>query len=199
MSDRFHRMRERYLSGEIPWDHSEPPPEIISLSNELPAGRAIDLGCGTGRACVWLARAGWQVDGIDFVPEAIAIARERVAAAGVADKVRLFVADATRLDFLTEPYDLAIDIGCGHGFSEPELNAYLDEVRRLLKPGGLFAFFAHLRTQNTPDAATLKTHVEQTLLLTALQSRFIIEQFVPGETIVMGQRGPSAWIYLRRP
>ncbi|WP_031458588.1 SAM-dependent methyltransferase [Chloroflexus sp. MS-G] len=199
MSDRFHRMRERYLSGEIPWDHSEPPPEIITLSNELPPGRAIDLGCGTGRACIWLARAGWQVDGIDFVPEAIAIARERVAAAGVADKVRLFVADATRLDFLTEPYDLAIDVGCGHGFSEPELNAYLDEVRRLLKPGGLFAFFAHLRTPTTPDAAILKTHIEQTLLLAALQSRFIIEQFVPGETVVMGQRGPSAWIYLRRP
>ena len=199
MSDRFHRMRERYISGEIPWDHSEPPPEIISLSNELPPGRAIDLGCGTGRACIWLARAGWQVDGIDFVPEAIAIARERVAAAGVADKVRLFVADATRLDFLTEPYDLAIDVGCGHGFSEPELNAYLDEVRRLLRPGGLFAFFAHLRTPTTPDAAILKTHIEQTLLLAALQSRFIIEQFVPGETVVMGQRGPSAWIYLRRP
>ncbi|MBO9315649.1 MAG: class I SAM-dependent methyltransferase [Chloroflexus sp.] len=199
MSDRFHRMRERYISGEIPWDHPEPPPEIISLSNELPPGRAIDLGCGTGRACIWLARAGWQVDGIDFVPEAIAIARERVAAAGVADKVRLFVADATRLDFLTEPYDLAIDVGCGHGFSEPELNAYLDEVRRLLKPGGLFAFFAHLRTPTTPDAAILKTHIEQTLLLAALQSRFIIEQFVPGETVVMGQRGPSAWIYLRRP
>ncbi|MBO9338607.1 MAG: methyltransferase domain-containing protein [Chloroflexus sp.] len=199
MSDRFHRMRERYLSGEIPWDHSEPPPEIITLSNELPPGRAIDLGCGTGRACIWLARAGWQVDGIDFVPEAIAIARERVAAAGVADKVRLFVADATRLDFLTEPYDLAIDVGCGHGFSEPELNAYLDEVRRLLRPGGLFAFFAHLRTPTTPDAAILKTHIEQTLLLAALQSRFIIEQFVPGETVVMGQRGPSAWIYLRRP
>ncbi len=199
MSDHFHRMRERYLSGEIPWDHSEPPPEIITLSNELPPGRAIDLGCGTGRACIWLARAGWQVDGIDFVPEAIAIARERVAAAGVADKVRLFVADATRLDFLTEPYDLAIDVGCGHGFSEPELNAYLDEVRRLLRPGGLFAFFAHLRTPTTPDAAILKTHIEQTLLLAALQSRFIIEQFVPGETVVMGQRGPSAWIYLRRP
>ncbi len=199
MSDRFHRMRERYLSGEIPWDHSEPPPEIITLSNELPPGRAIDLGCGTGRACIWLARAGWQVDGIDFVPEAIAIARERVAAAGVADKVRLFVADATRLDFLTEPYDLAIDVGCGHGFSEPELNAYLDEVQRLLKPGGLFAFFAHLRTPTTPDTAILKTHIEQPLLLAALQSRFIIEQFIPGETIVMGQRGPSAWIYLRRP
>ncbi|ABY36503.1 MAG TPA: class I SAM-dependent methyltransferase [Chloroflexus aurantiacus] len=199
MSDRFQRMRERYLTGEIPWDHPDPPPEIIALSQELPPSRAIDLGCGTGRACVWLARAGWQVDGVDFVPEAIAMAQERVAAAGVGDRVRLFVADATNLAFLNEPYDLAIDVGCGHGFSEPELYAYLDEVRRLLKPGGLFVFFVHLSDATKPDAQMLKTRVDQNLLMTALQERFIIEQFVPGETVVMGQRGPSAWIYLRRP
>jgi SAM-dependent methyltransferase len=109
------------------------------------------------------------------------------------------VADATNLAFLNEPYDLAIDVGCGHGFSEPELYAYLDEVRRLLKPGGLFAFFVHLNNPANPDAPVLKTRVDQNVLMAALQERFIIEQFVPGETIAMGQRGPSAWIYLRRP
>ncbi len=199
MTDRFHRMRDRYLSGEIPWDHAEPPPEIIALSRELPPGRAIDLGCGTGRACIWLARAGWQVDGIDFVPEAIAIASERVAAAGVTERVRLFVADATDLSFLSGPYDLAIDVGCGHGFSDGELRAYLDEVKRLLRPDGLFAFFVHLRQRDQPEAETLKTSIEQSALMDALRQRFTIERFVPGETIVMGNRGPSAWIYLRRP
>ncbi|WP_322512816.1 class I SAM-dependent methyltransferase [Chloroflexus sp.] len=198
MTDRFHRIRDRYLSGEIPWDHPEPPPEIIALSRELPPGRAIDLGCGPGRACIWLARAGWQVDGIDFIPEAIEMAKERVAAAGVADRVRLFVADATNLAFLSGPYDLAIDVGCGHGFSEPELNAYLDEVHRLLRPGGLFALFAHLRPSEQPAPEALKTSIEQSMLMQALRQRFTVEQFVPGETVVMGNRGPSAWIYLRR-
>ncbi|WP_298821015.1 SAM-dependent methyltransferase [Chloroflexus sp.] len=198
MSDRFHRMRDRYLSGEIPWDHPEPPPEIIALSQELPPGRALDLGCGTGRACIWLARAGWQVDGVDFVPEAIAIASERVQTAGVADRVRLFVADATNLAFLTGPYDLAIDVGCGHGFGEAELHAYLSEVHRLLRSGGLFAFFVHLRHRDQPEAETLKVSIEQSFLMEALRRYFTIEQFVPGETIVMGNRGPSAWIYLRR-
>jgi SAM-dependent methyltransferase len=199
MTDRFHRIRERYLTGEIPWDHPEPPPEIIALSQELPPGRAIDLGCGTGRACIWLARAGWLVDGIDFVPEAIAIAQERVNNAGVTDRVRLYVADATNLSFLSGPYDLAIDVGCGHGFSEVELKAYLDEVRRLLRPGGLFAFFAHLRDSNQPHRETLRSSLEQSLLMEEIRRRFTVEQFVPGETVVMGQRGPSAWIYLRRP
>ncbi len=199
MTDRFHRIRERYLTGEIPWDHPEPPPEIIALSQELPPGRAIDLGCGTGRACIWLARAGWLVDGIDFIPEAITIAQERVNNAGVADRVQLYVADATNLSFLAGPYDLAIDVGCGHGFSESELKAYLDEVRRLLRPGGLFAFFAHLRDNNQPHRETLRSSLEQSLLMEELRRRFTVEQFVPGETVIMGQRGPSAWIYLRRP
>lgn len=196
MTDRFQRIRDRYLSGEIPWDHPEPPPEIIALSRELPPGRAIDLGCGLGRACIWLARAGWQVDGVDFIPEAIAMAAERVAAAGVANRVRLFVANVTKLDFLSGPYDLAIDVGCGHGFNEPDLNAYLDEVHRLLRPDGLFVLFAHLR--NSDQTETLKTSIEQSTLMQALRQRFTVEQFVPGETVVMGNRGPSAWIYLRR-
>ena len=39
--------------------------------------RILDLGCGPGRASIYLARLGWQVDGVDFVPQAIATARQR--------------------------------------------------------------------------------------------------------------------------
>jgi len=33
------------------------------------------LGCGPGRASIYLARRGWQVDGVDFIPDAIELAR----------------------------------------------------------------------------------------------------------------------------
>ena len=81
---RFQRLQQRYRDGDIPWDHDLPPPEVIAVAAELPPGRMIDLGCGTARACVYLAARGWEADGVDFVPEAIALAEERVRRAGVA-------------------------------------------------------------------------------------------------------------------
>ena len=43
---------------------------------DLPPGFAIDLGCGTGHNALMLAERGWQVIGVDFVSEAITIARQ---------------------------------------------------------------------------------------------------------------------------
>ena len=87
----FDRMRERYLAGAIPWDDTLPPPEVTELMPQLEAGRALDLGCGYGRATIFMARYGWRVDGVDFIPEAIAEATRRVEAAGVTNLVQLSV------------------------------------------------------------------------------------------------------------
>ena len=46
--DRHALFSERYASGETPWDSGITPPEIVELLAELPAGSALDLGCGTG-------------------------------------------------------------------------------------------------------------------------------------------------------
>lgn len=77
MDDRFLGLQQRYQRGDLPWDEPLPPPEIIALAERLPPGRALDLGSGTGRASIYLARCGWTVDGIDFVPEAVALADAR--------------------------------------------------------------------------------------------------------------------------
>ncbi len=45
----------------------------------LPPGRVLDCGCGTGWTSLFLARAGYDVTGIDLSPDAIAIARELAA------------------------------------------------------------------------------------------------------------------------
>lgn len=52
-----------------------PPPAL---------GPALDLGCGSGRAAVWLGERGYRVTGIDRQPEALALAARLAASRGVA-------------------------------------------------------------------------------------------------------------------
>ena len=46
--NRYARFSERYASGDTPWDSGITPPEILELLDILPAGCALDLGCGSG-------------------------------------------------------------------------------------------------------------------------------------------------------
>ncbi|NTU83074.1 MAG: hypothetical protein HGA45_27510, partial [Chloroflexales bacterium] len=42
-------MRRRYREGDLPWEAPLPPPEVLAAAERLPPGRALDLGCGSGR------------------------------------------------------------------------------------------------------------------------------------------------------
>jgi len=56
-------------------------PAVRRLVAGVPAGRALDVGCGTGRHMARLAAAGHHVVGIDPSPEMLAVARERLPGA----------------------------------------------------------------------------------------------------------------------
>ncbi len=136
---------ERYASGQTPWDTGITPPEIVAVAAELPPGRALDLGCGTGTNVRYLLEQGWQADGVDFVPQAIEIARQKLADFP-SGQAAVYCHDVTRLDELAGlrlPYDLVIDIGCGHGLSAEHQPKYVHDIAALLKPGGLLMLFAH--------------------------------------------------------
>jgi SAM-dependent methyltransferase len=58
-------------------------------------GRALDLGCGTGRDTVYLAAQGWFVTGVDHLPDAIERGRARARVSGVAEnRIEWVVSDA---------------------------------------------------------------------------------------------------------
>ena len=72
-----------YRLGFVPWDghplaHSMQ--NLIEGEPALPAGRALDIGCGTGDNSIYLAKHGWQVTGVDFVAKAVDKARAKAAA-----------------------------------------------------------------------------------------------------------------------
>jgi SAM-dependent methyltransferase len=49
----------------------EPTEFLAEMLPQLPAGRALDLACGVGRDSVFLAAAGWEVTGVDVLPDAL--------------------------------------------------------------------------------------------------------------------------------
>ncbi len=193
--DLFTTMTERYRSGNLPWADELPPPEIVALCEALPPGRALDLGCGLARSCIYLAQRGWQCEGVDFVPEAIAQARARVIAAGVSDRVTLHVGSVLALDPLEPPFDLAIDVGCLHAQPKESVPVYVAQLRRLLRPGGTFVLFAHLRDEADADEqrwTTLST------LEDGFHDGFAIERMLRGTTTMPDATWASVWMWMKR-
>lgn len=143
--DRLQRFAARYAAQETPWDTGITPPEIVAIAAEMPPGRALDLGCGTGTNLRYLLERGWQADGVDFVPQAVELARRKLAAFPPGQGA-VYCHDVTRLDALEAlrpPYDLAIDIGCGHGLPADEQASYAQRIAALLRPGGTLMLYAH--------------------------------------------------------
>lgn len=194
----YDRMKERYLAGSVPWDDALPPPEVVELIPRLEPGRALDLGCGYGRAAIFLARHGWQVDGVDFIPEAIAEATQRAEAAGVVDRVQFHAGRVSELGFLPGRYDFALDVGCLHSLDEVELQHYAAGLRRLLRPGALYLLYARLSDPDRESESGPRGLPEETIKALFADS-FELEQFIPGETVVEDQPvWSSAWFYFRR-
>ncbi len=140
-----HRIYERaYRTGAARWDTGITPPEVVELiegPSALAAGRALDLGCGTGTNVLYLRRHGWEATGVDFSELAIAAAREK--SEGV-DGVRFVHGDVTRLDELgiDGPFDLIVDIGCFHSVPLRRRGAYVRGAARVALPGATLAIFA---------------------------------------------------------
>lgn len=190
-------MEEIYESGSIPWDQIDPPPEVIDIATYLPIGRALDLGCGYGRASIYLARLGWQVDGVDFVAQAVEGARIRADQAGVSERVCFHQSPVTQLDFLHELYDFALDVGCAHGLTQEELMAYHQELLRLLKPGAIFLLFAHLNEE--PNESEKQNWIDENTLQMIFSEGFHLEKAEHGQTQVNDQvPWRSAWFWFRK-
>jgi ubiquinone/menaquinone biosynthesis C-methylase UbiE len=139
-----------------PWDTGISPPELIDFIEKHPPGNAIDIGCGTGTNVITLSQAGWQVTGVDFVPRAIKTAERKVKNAGI--EAKLFVRDATNLDGISGPFDLALDIGCYHTIGDKKTD-YLSELNRILAPSGHWLMYGFFSTDQS-DHGLAKTDLD---------------------------------------
>jgi len=69
---------ERYRSAAQVWS-GRVNARLAEVAAELPAGRALDLGCGEGADALWLAEHGWRVTAVDVSATALRRAKEAAA------------------------------------------------------------------------------------------------------------------------
>jgi len=109
------------------------------LTSRIESGqRVLDLGCGTGALTLRAARRGAQVKGIDVNPEMLEVARAQVQKAGLAERVELVEMGVAELDGeKPQSYDAVMTGLCLSELSHDEIRYTLEQVRRILRPGGL--------------------------------------------------------------
>jgi SAM-dependent methyltransferase len=127
----------QYLVGMTPWERMPSLPigeQAVALldreesGREPPFGRALDLGCGKGFWSVRLAQRGWQVTGIDIVPKAVRLARERARQAGVEGRFVKGSITALSAAGVASGFRLILDFGVVHGLSPEQVRAVAREV-----------------------------------------------------------------------
>lgn len=106
-------------------------PELAELveSGRIEPGRAVDLGCGTGREAIYLAGKGFEVTGVDISPTAIRMAKQDAVSQGV--DVDFVVDDLTDLQHLEGEFDFLLDFGALNDLDAQQRDAYMENLREL--------------------------------------------------------------------
>ncbi len=168
-----------------PWDSGIPAPEVARFAADHPAGRALDIGCGTGTNLLYLAQHGWRVTGIDFAALAIEKARRKLQGC----PAKLLTADVTRLAELDlpGPYDLALDMGCFHSLGTHDRPRYASGLAQWMKPQGMYLVYAFQPAEGERFQGLTRAE-----MIACFQDAFTLVNYE------QGQGRASAWYYFTR-
>jgi SAM-dependent methyltransferase len=122
----------------LSWASVEPLPKVCALAEEMRTRgmrRVLDLGCGSGRHTVYLAKQGLQVCALDISTEALARTCEWLVREGVSASLQQ--ADMTALPFRDDLFDCVVSVSVLHHATMADIRTALGEARRTLCPGGL--------------------------------------------------------------
>lgn len=129
---------EEYLRlYQFPDERTGPEVEFLGreLTDRIPVtGQVLDLACGQGRHAVALAKQGYRVIGLDYQQNLLDEAARRAAEQHV--EVEWVRGDMRHLPF-EESFDAVVNMFTAFGyFSDEENTRVLEEVARVLRPGG---------------------------------------------------------------
>lgn len=155
------------------------PPLFDEIAGQKPGGRLLEIGCGMGTDLLQLARRNMKVTGIDLTEEGIALAQKRFEMYKLPAELK--IDDAENLSFADNSFDVVYSFGVLH--HTPDTQKAIEEVLRVLKPGGLavimlyhrrsFNYLVH-RLLNAPFDGNWKDRcpIERTYTKRELQEMF---------------------------
>jgi SAM-dependent methyltransferase len=108
---------------------------VVARAGVEPGMDLLDVACGTGNATIPAARSGARTTGLDFAPGLLDIARERAADAMV--DIDFVEGNVQEMPFEDASFDRVVST-FGHMFA-PDHRRTADEMRRVLRPGGVIA------------------------------------------------------------
>jgi 2-polyprenyl-3-methyl-5-hydroxy-6-metoxy-1,4-benzoquinol methylase len=119
-----------------------PNAHLLAEAGDLPAGRALDAGCGHGAETLWLAARGWRVTAVDFSATALARARSTAEALGpdVADRVDVVEGDLGTWSPEAGAYDLVL---CLYVHVAGPVEAFVRRMASGVAPGGTLLLAGH--------------------------------------------------------
>jgi len=146
--------------------------------DDIPKGRALDIGAGNGDVSIWLTQKGFQVDAIENNPDACSQLEGRSKGLDVT----LHSMDVRDYAFPEGEYSLVYAGAILHFLKPTDLWVVVDRIVASLVPGGFFA--AQVFTTDDPGYEELRnTEAEEiepnTFISPVLEES--IHYFMPGE------------------
>lgn len=112
---------------------------LLDSAHVGPGSRVLEIGTGWGELCIRAALRGAEVHSITLSAEQQRLAQQRVAAAGLSDKVRIELKDYREVDGL---YDAVVSVEMIEAVGYPFWSTYFRTLDRLVSPGGRVAIQA---------------------------------------------------------
>jgi tellurite methyltransferase len=129
----------RWSTAEGRAEWLDPDPEVIALVPELTARaarRVLDLGCGVGRHALCLAERGFSVEALDGSAAGLAFAGDAARRRGL--ELGLHQGEADALPFPDASFDFVLSWNVIYHGAPHEIAHRIAEIRRVLRPGGLY-------------------------------------------------------------
>lgn len=126
--------------------------ESVLVDSFPTPGTFVDLGCGTGRALVTLARRGFRTIGVDLSHRFLSIVGEKATAMQLPiERIQANLLDLGCLADASVDYAACLFSTFGMIRGRANRNRVLGHVRRVLRPGGVFVVHVHNRWRNLFD------------------------------------------------